>query len=51
MLLSRSCDGCVNRFACKRRFRLVSIGEYVYCPDGSRHLVDEASMEVVDCAV
>lgn len=39
-MLSRSCDGCENQKLCKKRFVSVKKGEFVYCPDGSRHLVD-----------
>ena len=40
-MLSRDCDGCeLQLFECKRRFSKVKIGEKVYCPDGTAHLVD-----------
>ena len=40
-LLSKNCDGCYRKFIdCQRRFQSVAKGEYVYCPDGQRHLVD-----------
>ena len=40
-ILSRDCDGCERQlFECKRRFEKVSIGEKVFCPDGTVHLVD-----------
>ncbi|MGZ4850683.1 MAG: hypothetical protein ACXV2C_04810 [Candidatus Bathyarchaeia archaeon] len=40
-MLSRDCDGCEKQLSeCKRRFVHVSVGEKVYCPDGTAHLVD-----------
>jgi len=39
-MLSRSCDGCYEQRKCKTRFANVKKGEFVYCPDGSRQLVD-----------
>lgn len=39
-MLSRSCDGCRLLKECKIRFTNVKISEFVYCPDGSRQLVD-----------
>jgi uncharacterized Zn finger protein (UPF0148 family) len=40
-MLSRDCDGCkLQLFECKRRFAKVEMGEKVYCPDGTAHLVD-----------
>lgn len=42
-MLSRDCDGCSQQCRCRVRFALVVEGEFVYCPDGGRHLVDWAS--------
>ena len=44
-MLSRDCDGCpLKMFAgCEQRFRTVHIGEFVYCPNGDKHLVDSGS--------
>ncbi len=42
-LISRDCDGCEMQKTCIKRFSKVSLGEKVYCPDGARHLVDNAS--------
>ena len=40
-MLSRDCDGCERQlFECKRHFVQVSLGEKVFCPDGTSHLVD-----------
>ncbi|HEX7482912.1 MAG TPA: hypothetical protein VF350_05555 [Candidatus Bathyarchaeia archaeon] len=40
-MLSRDCDGCERQnFECKRRFVRVYVGEKVFCPDGTAHLVD-----------
>jgi len=41
-MLSRDCDGCPLQCACKRRYAKVTVGEKVYCPDGTAHLVDTA---------
>ena len=43
MVLSRDCDGCGNRQPDAKRFRTVKVGERVYCPDGTPHLVDSGS--------
>ena len=42
MTLSHDCDGCPIRFlgGCERRFKTVKVGEYCYCPNGEKHLVD-----------
>lgn len=45
-LLSRDCDGCPEMRRCTRRYIQVMVGEMVSCPDGTRHLVDAASVEV-----
>ena len=39
-MLSRDCDGCTQQKLCKKRFIQVEKGNFVYCPDGDRHLVD-----------
>jgi hypothetical protein len=41
-MLSRDCDGCSQFRQCNRRFFLVKKDEFVYCPSGDRHLVDES---------
>lgn len=46
-MLSRDCDGCGQLKGCSKRFNRALRGDKVYCPDGTAHLVDEAS-EVVD---
>jgi hypothetical protein len=43
-MLSRDCDGCSQMKACSQRYKGVSKGGKVYCPDGSVHLVDEAAV-------
>ncbi|MGD6852496.1 MAG: hypothetical protein ACQCN6_10605 [Candidatus Bathyarchaeia archaeon] len=42
-MISRDCDGCGLLRVCMQRYRKVNMGEKVYCPDGTAHLVDEAS--------
>lgn len=39
-MLSRCCDGCSLRKPCSIRFINVKKNEFVYCPDGSKLLVD-----------
>jgi hypothetical protein len=40
-MLSRDCDGCSQQlYSCQRRFNTVKVGERVFCPDGTAHLVD-----------
>lgn len=39
-MLSRDCGNCINFQKCKIRFINVKKGEFVYCNDGSRHLID-----------
>ena len=39
-MLSKDCYGCINIHKCRQRFLQVKKGEFVYCPDGDRHLVD-----------
>jgi hypothetical protein len=43
-VISRDCDGCGLQKPCIKRYRKVSEGEKVYCPDGTAHLVDNASL-------
>jgi hypothetical protein len=43
-LLSRDCDGCPLLRECSQRYQKVKKGEKVYCPDGTVHLIDEASV-------
>jgi hypothetical protein len=40
-MLSRDCDGCELHHPCVERYKKVTKGEKVYCPDGTAHLVDE----------
>lgn len=42
-MLSKSCDGCSQMQSCKIRYQRVQIGGFVYCEDGTKHLVDSAS--------
>ena len=44
-MLSRDCDGCSIQKECCRRYKRASKGDKVYCPDGTAHLIDEASVE------
>lgn len=39
-MLSRCCDGCSLRKACKVRFINAKKGEFCFCPDGSKQLID-----------
>lgn len=41
-MLSKDCYKCPNRIRkqCEIRFVTVKKGEFVYCADGSRHLVE-----------
>ncbi|HEX7482256.1 MAG TPA: hypothetical protein VF350_02160 [Candidatus Bathyarchaeia archaeon] len=40
-MLSRDCDGCSRmQLECKHRFGKACLGDKVYCPDGTAHLVD-----------
>jgi len=39
-MLSKNCNGCSQRKLCDTRFIQVKKNEFVYCPDGSRQLVD-----------
>lgn len=43
-MLSKSCEGCPIRFlgSCETRYKNVKVGQFVYCPSGEKHLVDEA---------
>ncbi len=42
--LSRDCDGCSQLKACNRRYEKVAKGGKVFCPDGTAHLVDQATL-------
>lgn len=44
-MLSLDCYGCTYVRACAKRFVLAKVGDKVYCPDGTAHLIDSASME------
>jgi hypothetical protein len=39
-MLSKSCYGCRNVKSCRVRYVTVRKGEFVYCADGTRNLVD-----------
>lgn len=39
-MLSGSCRSCPERFRCRIRYSTVRSGEFIYCSDGSRVLVD-----------
>jgi hypothetical protein len=43
-MLSRDCDGCSQLKGCSKRFNRALKGDKVYCPDGTAHLVDDASL-------
>ena len=43
-MLSRDCDGCTQLHVCIERYKLVKKDGNVYCPDGTAHLVDMASI-------
>jgi hypothetical protein len=47
-MLSRDCDGCSQLKGCSKRFNRALKGDKVYCPDGTAHLVDEASEMIPD---
>ena len=47
-LLSRDCRGCFSMRWCMVRFKQVVVNEYVYCADGSRHLVDQEALNYVE---
>jgi hypothetical protein len=42
-MLSRDCDGCSSLKACNQRYQKAHKGDKVYCPDGTAHLIDNAS--------
>ncbi|MCW4025242.1 MAG: hypothetical protein NWF01_09445 [Candidatus Bathyarchaeota archaeon] len=44
-MISRDCDGCGLQKSCITRYQKVALGGKVYCPDGTAHLVDTASLE------
>jgi hypothetical protein len=43
-MLSRDCDGCSSLKQCSKRFQKAHKGDKVYCPDGTAHLIDNASV-------
>jgi len=43
-MLSRDCDGCCKLKECSARYRKAIVGEKVYCPDGTAHLIDSGSV-------
>lgn len=45
-MLSRDCDGCILFKECSVRYRKALMGDKVYCPDGTAHLVDKHSIIV-----
>ena len=45
-MLSRDCDGCSSLKLCNKRFQRANQGDKVYCPDGTAHLIDSASVGV-----
>jgi hypothetical protein len=47
-MLSRDCDGCSQLKGCSKRFNRALKGDKVYCPDGTAHLIDDASEFVPD---
>ncbi|MCW3983808.1 MAG: hypothetical protein NWE96_07410 [Candidatus Bathyarchaeota archaeon] len=42
-MLSRDCDGCCQLKECSERYKKAVVGDKVYCPDGTAHLIDSAS--------
>ena len=43
-MLSRDCDGCYKLKECSTRYQKAKKGDKVYCPDGTAHLIDNASI-------
>ncbi|MCL2358967.1 MAG: hypothetical protein LBH74_01020 [Nitrososphaerota archaeon] len=43
-MISRDCDGCSKLKECSTRYHKAVIGDKVYCPDGTAHLIDSASI-------
>ncbi|MDR1993397.1 MAG: hypothetical protein LBQ98_07900 [Nitrososphaerota archaeon] len=43
-MISRDCDGCFNLRECHIRYRKAVVGDKVYCPDGTAHLIDSSSV-------
>jgi len=43
-MLSRDCDGCSNLKECSNRYQKAALGDKVYCPDGTAHLIDSGSI-------
>jgi len=39
-MLSRICIKCKDKSSCAKRFVNARKGEFVYCPDGSKILID-----------
>jgi len=44
-MLSRDCDGCSLLKACSTRYKKAVVGDKVYCPDGTAHLIDSYSTD------
>jgi hypothetical protein len=42
-MLSKDCQGCSEMKACSKRYQSVKLWDIIRCPDGTRHLVDEAA--------
>ncbi|MDR0372622.1 MAG: hypothetical protein LBI79_03545 [Nitrososphaerota archaeon] len=43
-MLSRDCDGCSKLKECSIRYYKARVGDKVYCPDGTAHLIDSSSI-------
>jgi hypothetical protein len=43
-MLSRDCDGCSKLKECSKRYQKAMVGDKVYCPDGTAHLIDSSSV-------
>jgi len=43
-MLSRDCDGCSQLKECSIRYKKAHQHDKVYCPDGTAHLIDCASV-------
>jgi hypothetical protein len=43
-MLSRDCDGCCKLKECSTRYKKTAVGDKVYCPDGTAHLIDNGSI-------
>jgi hypothetical protein len=44
-MLSRDCDGCSHLKECSVRYKKAAEHDKVYCPDGTAHLIDYASVK------